>query len=301
MRFLRPRLRPGTPVVDAAPVIAVTGAAGRVGEACMRALAATPYRVIAIDRRMGRGPGEWRRADLTRTHEARRALAGATHLVHLAGLSGPAIGREAEVQIDNVAMAANALEALAEVTPKSGTAVLASSMTVYGFVWGREELAPVYVPVDERHPCHASDAYSASKLAIEQIAAGWTFRTGRTTVAIRFPWVSADEPERIRSFLDEIDRDPVGELGRRHLWSYVHIDDLAAAIVAALELDDGQAHVLNIAAAEVIGGRQPDELVAGCLPSTEVRAGLAEGFVDTARARATLGWLPANSLLVDRR
>lgn len=289
LRVRRPVPRPRE--AQSRPVVAVTGAAGRVGQACLRALESERVDVIAIDRVRGDGPGEWRRADLRRSADAERGLAGATHLIHLAGITFP--DPESEVLMENVGIAANVLRAFASGAPQ--TAVLASSTSTYGLVWSPSLVSPDYVPVDEDHPCRPADPYSLSKVVLEQLAAMWTRSAGFTTLALRFPWTSADEPERVRSFLDLIAADPTGELGRRHLWAYAHVDDVARAMVSALTVQDGRAHVLNIAAADIPGGYRASELVATCHPQAQVRADVDKvGLFATDRAYELLGWRPVH-------
>lgn len=280
-------------------MVAVTGAAGRVGSACLNALENESVDVIAIDRVLGHGPGQWRRADLTRRRDAVRALEGATHLIHLAGLTSPGAGQASDVLMHNVGITSHVLEAFAGGAPV--TAVIASSVSVYGLVWSPSEGAPDYVPVDEDHPVRPSDAYSTSKLASEALAGMWTRSAGFTTVSLRFPWTAGDEPDRIRAFLDVIGADPAGEMGRRNLWSYIHVDDVASAMIAALDVRDGRAHILNIASPEVPGDHLASQLVATCCSESDVRGSVdASGLFATDRARGLLGWSPTRSLLGDR-
>lgn len=287
---------------DGRRVVAVTGAAGRVGSACLRALADEPVDVVAIDLVAGDGPGYWRRADLRRWPEAVTALAGVTDLIHLAGHTAPGGQRTSTVLLDNVEITANVLEAFASgPSGASGTAVLASSVSVYGMVWSPSFRSPDYVPVDEDHPCRPSDPYSSSKLVAEMLAGMWTRSAGITTVTLRFPWTSGDEPDRLRAFLDVVAQDPTGEVGCRNMWAHVHVDDVASAMVAALDVHDGRAHVLNIASTEVPGGRLASELMATCHPQSDVRGSVdVTGLFATDRARELLGWTPTRSLLAGR-
>lgn len=221
-------------------------------------------------------------------------MAGATHLVHLAGWTAPDPSAPTRVLLENVAIAANVLDGFA--AGPARTAVVASSSSVYGLVWAGTERTPEYLPVDEEHPCCPDDDYSLSKLVLEELAAMWTRRTGMTTVALRFPWTSGHEPDRIRDFIGTLADDPTGETARRHLWSYVHLDDLADAIVRALDVDDGGAHVLNIASPDIPGGHRLSALAATCFPSVPRQFDVDScGGLRTDRATRLLGWQPTRT------
>lgn len=295
LRF--PRRAGGRGRDGARRVVVVTGAAGRVGRACLRALDGTGATVVAVDRVRGDGPGRWRRADLRDPGEARRALAGATHLIHLAGVTAPDPALGSRVLTENLAIATSVLDAFAKERPS--TAVLASSTSVYGLVWSPTVLSPEYVPVDEAHPCRPSDPYSLSKLAVESLAAMWARSAGFTTVCLRFPWAAGDdEPDRVRAFLGRMAENPIGELGRRHLWTGLHIDDVADAIVRALDLADGSAHVLTVCAPQIPEGRSASELIRQCHPTARVVDDVdVIGLFSTVRARQLLGWQPSRTLV----
>lgn len=287
MRFGIGRVRASPKPASKGPVVAVTGAAGRVGTACLNALADDS--VIAIDRVRGRGPGDWRTADLHDRAQARAALAGATHLIHLAGHTEPDPERGSEILVDNVAIAASVLEAFAEGAPD--TAVLASSISVYGAIWAATTISPDYVPVDELHPLRPSDPYSLSKVVVEALAAMWSRQGGFTTASMRFPWTAGDEPERIRDYFVALAADPMCDSGRRNLWAWIHVDDVAEAMVAALGIDDGRSHVLNLASPRIPGGHRASELMADGHPGTPVHADVdTVGLFATDRAQALLRW-----------
>ncbi len=276
-------------------VVAVTGAGGRVGAACLRAQADRGEVVIAVDRRRGNGPGEWRRADLRRARSARRALAGATHLIHLAGYPAPDPSLGWRVLTDNVAMTANVLDAFAGGRPE--TAVLASSFCVYGLVFPPSLGSPQYLPIDEDHPAKAADPYGLSKIALEHLAGVWSEHTGATSVAIRFPWTAAPgESERISRYLGSMRDDPHSSSSAGSLWTSVHIDDLADAFVRALDVHDGRAHVLNVSSPWLPVDEALTRLAASAHPRAERRPGLDDvGALDTRRARELLGWAPTRT------
>ncbi len=251
--------------------------------------------MIAIDRRVGSGSGEWRVAELTDQGDACAAMEGATHLIHLASHTAPDMSDPARVLLDNVRIAANVLGAFERGSPV--TAVAASSISVYGLVWGDEVRSPDYAPLDEEHPCWGMDTYSQSKMMVEQMCANSVRRSSMSAVALRFPWVADGIPSRMAAYLDPMRADPGGELGRRHLWSYIHVDDVADAAVRALDVDDGTYHVVNLAAREAAVEQRLRELMSAFHPGTDLRPSLEEfGPWNTGRARSLLGWAPRRDL-----
>jgi len=256
-------------VVNAERIVAVTGAAGSIGQACLKALQDQGAHVIAIDKVKGSGGGEWRKADLTNTKQSQRALTGATHLIHLAAWPSPDQVPPHQVLSDNVTIASNVLQAFASGSPV--TASLASSMSVYGFAWAPEVQAPDFVPVTESHPLRPHDYYSLSKVFLEELAAMWNRTSGFTTVSLRLPFVAKNVPNSGEGFFNELTENPTGELGRRHLWSYLLIQDAADALIRSLDVADGRAHVVNIAQTKLPEDWDPDALIKHCFPTTQIR------------------------------
>jgi len=125
---------------------------------------------------------------------------------------------------------------------------------VFGFADG--EGAPEYVPVDDGHPLRAARPYGLSKRLTETMCEAWTGRTGIATVVLRPVLVLSDE-RLLANREDDV------ELG-----SFVHVDDVADAVVRALTVPfDGHARVTL------------------CGP----------GPFDTSAARRVLGWQPTRS------
>ena len=276
----------GSPSTVNERVVAVTGAAGFIGRACLKALADQDAHVIAIDKVPGAGSGEWRRVDLRNSRQTAKALTGATHLIHLAGWPSPNQASATQVLSDNTLIASNVFEAF--VTGNAVTAAVASSVSVYGFAWAPQVQAPDFVPVTESHPCRPQDTYSLSKLVLEEICAMWARISGVTTVALRLPFVSNDEPTR-GNFFDDLSKDPIGETGRRHLWTHLPVDQAALALVQALNVNDGGAHVLNTGSPVSLEDWDRGTLIKRCFPSTVVYgANEAQGFFDTSSAQELL-------------
>ncbi len=111
-----------------------------------------------------------------------RALAGADALIHLAAIPTPLLGTPREVFATNTQATFVALEA-AGVAGVARVAI-ASSISLLGLPYGRKGLAPLYAPVDERHPNIGTDPYALSKEVDEATAAMMHRRHGYQVVAL---------------------------------------------------------------------------------------------------------------------
>jgi UDP-glucose 4-epimerase len=124
-----------------------------------------------------------------------------------------------------------------------------SSAQVFGFAEG--EGTPLRLPVDDDHPVRASRPYGMSKRLAEEMCQAWTTRTGIPTVILRPVMILTDDSLAAHS------------AGTADLGAFVHVDDVADAIVRALTVDLHGHHRLTL-----------------CGP----------GAFDTMRAEITLGW-----------
>ncbi|WP_307817651.1 NAD-dependent epimerase/dehydratase family protein [Nocardia acididurans] len=166
--------------------------------------------------------------------------------------------------------------------------VLASSMVVYGEGSYRNSLGAAAVPpsrriadlddgrfdhldaagqplawdpVDEDAPLRPRSLYAAGKLAQENYAAAWAFATGSTVTALRYHNVYGDHMPRdtpysgvaaiFRSMLEAGESPRVFEDGCQAR-DFVHVSDVAAANLAALERPLDGFVPLNIASGQPI-------------------------------------------------
>ena len=90
-------------------------------------------------------------------------------------------------------------------------------------------------------------------------------------------------------------RDADGAPLRRN---FVHVDDLVAAILIALDHPGARQRLFNVAMDEPVDyGALADYLAATRgLPSVEIASGFHSTWLDNARARLELGWRPAYDL-----
>ena len=164
--------------------------------------------------------------DLTDGHDLRdeAAVLGAMHgceaVVHAGAIAHDSGGTSAEIVATNLLGTWHVLQA-AEAHSVSRV-VYFSSAQVFGFAEG--EGTPAYLPVDDAHPVRAARPYGMSKRLAEEMCAAWTSRTGIPTTVLR-PVMILDD-----SALRHLTEDEA-ELG-----AFVHVDDVAAAVLLALSV-----------------------------------------------------------------
>ena len=198
--------------------VLVTGAAGGIGRRVVGACAEAGPRVLATDR----VPFEDARAARCLVGDVRnrafvasclsggdaRPVAGVARLAAI-----PAPGNHPEEEI----LDANVLGSYV-VCQEAGRLgarrlVLASSVSAFGLAWADRDLSPRYAPVDEDHATLAVDAHGLSRVLAEGVTAFTTRRRGLPTVALRFPFVGADE--RLAGQLARVHADPAGTAATR--------------------------------------------------------------------------------------
>ncbi|MBQ1100783.1 NAD-dependent epimerase/dehydratase family protein [Streptomyces sp. b94] len=312
--------------------VLVTGGAGFIGSHVVEALRAHGHEVVGYDVR--EDPG----ADVRDPAAVARALAGADAVCHQAAMVGLGNGfaDAAEYVSRNDLGTAVLLTAMADAGVRR--LVLAGSMVVYGegrytcrrhgvvrpgpraaadLDAGRFEPACPVCGTDlspglvgEDAPADPRNVYATTKLAQEHLAAAWARTTGATAVSLRYhnvygPRMPRDTPYAgvasfFRSALARGEAPRVFEDGRQ-LRDFVHVRDVAAANLAALEAEppggtltayntgSGEPHTVGGMAASLAaayGG--PEPVVTGEYRLGDVRHITA----DSSRLRAELGWRP---------
>lgn len=230
-------------------------------------------------------------------------MKGVDVIVHLAAIPDPVPFDEYETILDvNVVGTLNVLQAARKANVKR--VVMASSICATGLIYWLTPWSPVYLPLDEQHPCWPDDNYGASKLMCETIARGFHVREGIEIAALRLCGVffpdDANSIERYRGWL----KDPSGELVNR-LWSYVSVSDVVEAFFLAATVPNLSFEILDIAAADsAVGGSDLEFLVKKHYPSLieDVRQlvkdrGGAPSLISTSRAYEALGWVARDSYL----
>ncbi|UGB38285.1 UDP-glucose 4-epimerase GalE [Frateuria soli] len=304
--------------------ILVCGGAGYIGSHAARWLAGAGHRVTVLDNlstghREAVRWGELIEADIRDREALRRVFAAQRYdaVMHFCALSlvGESMARPYAYYDNNVAGTLVLLEAMREAAVER--LVFSSTAAVFG--------VPQQPLIDEDHPTAPINPYGASKLMVERMLADAASAYGLRSVALRYfnaagatPSAEIGEahqpethliPNALRAAAGS--GDPLRLFGNDYptrdgtcVRDYVHVDDLAAAHLAALEylavhpgahrfnLGNGEGFsVLEVIAAvrEVTGRDLPfhwEPRRAGD-PPTLVAA--------SARARQELGWTPRHA------
>ncbi|MEU3661889.1 NAD-dependent epimerase/dehydratase family protein [Streptomyces sp. NPDC032940] len=312
--------------------VLVTGSAGFIGSHVVESLREHGHEPVGYDVR--EDPG----ADVRDSDAVGHALAGVDAVCHQAAMVGLGAGfaDAAEYVSRNDLGTAVLLTAMARAGVRR--LVLAGSMVVYGegrydcprhgtvrpgpraaadLDAGRfEPTCPVCAAdltpglVGEDAPADPRNVYATTKLAQEHLAAAWARTTGSTAVSLRYhnvygPRMPRDTPYAgvasfFRSALARGEAPRVFEDGLQRR-DFVHVRDVAAANVAALEArpaagtltayntGSGEPHTVGEMAAVLAAAHGgPEPVVTGEYRLGDVRHITA----DSARLRSDLGWRP---------
>lgn len=303
--------------------VLVTGATGKVGQALIAQLAkARPgTQVTALcHNRLLPETATLRvvRGSLADREVCRRALEGATHVVHLATCK--------ETPNDVMDVTVKGLFWLLEEFRQSATAsrfVLIGGDAGVGHFFHRH---PAPITEDAPHMAYPG-CYALSKVLEEVMLAQFGIQYGLDWCCLRAPWImEKDDFRHTLSFGDDLFggpdwkkmvppdvaararaqgavpllRDRQGKPVKRN---FVHVDDLVAAILVALTAPEARQRLYNIAMDEPVDyGALADHLLrTRNLPSVDVPSDFVSNWLDNSRARAELGWRPRFDLarLVD--
>ena len=311
--------------------ILLTGGAGFIGQPTARALREAGADVTIFDRAVDP------RDDITDLDRVRAVAYGRDAVVHLAAKVGLGVGLDDMDDYVRTNDLGTAIVLHAAGAAKVRRFVYASSMVVYGegayecpehgpvrppprtpedLSAGRfdprcrvcgDDLVPGLVP--ESAPLDPHNTYAATKVHGEHLADSWTRETHASAVALRFhnvygPGLPADTPYAgvaalFRSRLAHGEPPLVYEDGRQRR-NFVHVDDVAQAVVAATVADLGPGRTaLNIGTTEVHTVGQMAELMSTAMggPAPIVTGRYRLGDVrhitaDCSKAGRVLGWGP---------
>jgi nucleoside-diphosphate-sugar epimerase len=296
------------------PLVTVLGASGFVGSAVVAALATRPVTVRAVARTPVEPPrgGDVRvlSADLTVADQLRDAVAGSDAVVHvlLPSAGWRADGEESERV--NVGVMRDLVRCLRE-RPASGLP------PVVAFAGSVSQAGPLgHALVDGSEPDHPEGSYDLQKQAAEQALTDATRDGVLRGTTLRLPTVYGSGPGFGRA-----DRGVVATMVRRALsgqpltvWGdgavlrdLVHVDDVAAAFVAALDSPDalagrhwvvGSGRGLRLrdiftAVADAVSvwtGSPPVPVESVPAPETALRTDASGVVVDSSAFAAVTGW-----------
>jgi UDP-glucose 4-epimerase len=297
--------------------IGVIGGAGYIGSHVALALSDAGHTPIVFDNlRTGRrehlaGIGhEFIEGDIREAADLDRFLSERIDaVIHLAALKSVSQSmREPYAYTDtNLIGTARILEAM----ERAGVAriVFSSSAAVYG--------TPISVPLDEDHPLEPESYYGQTKAWIEKMLEWYARLNTVRSVSLRyFNAVGCDERLRVRETEPENlfpiileaaagERDGVTIFGDDYdtpdgtcVRDYVHVNDLAAAHLRALEYlssHDG-AYAFNLGTGRGLSVRECVDSALGLFGSFDVKEGSRRtgdppvSYADSSRARRELGW-----------
>jgi nucleoside-diphosphate-sugar epimerase len=233
--------------------VLVTGGTGIVGRYVVRELLAAGHVVTNI----GRSPGQRTfldagsesqfkhvQADLTSAGEVYQALAKskAEAVVHMGAWANAHMVAPSRTYGDNTIGTFNIFQACADLGIRK--VIWGSSCQVYGF----ERFPPLYIPVDEEHPCRPVNPYGLSKVCSEQAADYFSSVFGVTILSFRILGVRT--PEQLGPEIDRLAANLAA--GAPLLWSRGDARDCATACRLALERDDVPSGAYNITGGVVL-------------------------------------------------
>ncbi|WP_427889656.1 NAD-dependent epimerase/dehydratase family protein [Kribbella sp. GL6] len=274
--------------------VLVTGADGSIGRAAVIGLQQAGYDVTGLSLRYDHTSTADRSlvGDARSATDVAAALDGVDAVLHLAAIPHPSLGTPEEVFENNVAATFNVLAQAGQQQVRR--AVIASSINAFGVPMNLNDVVPAYYPLDEDVEADIADAYSLSKSVDEQSARMAWRRWGTNVIALRFPLVK--DRDQLLKFAAMADRDP--SIMAREGWAYLDLRDGVRAIIAALESPAAGAHVVGLAADDILIDRPTEELLREYAPTVPLRRPVQgrDSLVDTSRARELLGFVPQYSI-----
>jgi UDP-glucose 4-epimerase len=274
--------------------VLVTGGSGLIGKFVVDFIGRT-HRVSVLDIREPAAPHPFFWVDILNLPALLKAM---NHdfdaVVHMAAVPHPLNDPAEKVFTVNVVGTFNVLEAASRCDVKK--VVFISSESVLGFAFMSKPACPAYVPIDEAHPLSPQDPYGLSKLLGEEICRSYALKHEMQCVCLRPPWVWVPEEDELKTYRDLVRDYPKWF---KNLWAYVHVEDLASAVLAALETEGlAPNEVFFITADDNWCGKDSRALLKEFYP--EVHA-IAESFhgqqslITSRRAKEKLGYKPRHT------
>lgn len=157
------------------------------------------------------------------------AMKGIDAVVHLAAIPNPNNDPDDRIMLVNVLGSEYVFGAAAEQGVKR--VIAASSDSIFGFVFGRPLSEVEFLPLNEAHSAKPVDAYGASKLLMEELAARYTRKTGIETIMLRYCWVFFPQTYEV---MKAIQADSAH--APRTFFTYIDVRDVGQAILKSLEV-----------------------------------------------------------------
>ena len=184
--------------------ILVTGGAGDIGEYVVRELASHDFTPTVLDVRPPRKRGEgieYVQCDLMNLEATLEDVREYDVVIHLAAIPTPFNDPPDRVLAVNLVTCFNVLEAVR----RNGIPriVYGCSESSSGFGIHNVELKPLYLPIDEAHPCWPHESYSFSKRFGEEMVENYSRAYGIEALSLRYCWVWLQrDAQAIRSIVE---------------------------------------------------------------------------------------------------
>jgi nucleoside-diphosphate-sugar epimerase len=308
--------------VEGAPLVLVTGATGKVGQAFVGRVLSSPdkqlsgirLRALCHDRmlepeaRLEVVAGSVERRDVVEA-----ATDGVTHVLHLATTK-----ETPETVFDVTVKGLFWLLEACRASPTFQRLVLVGGDAAVGHFF-----YPHPLPVTETQPRTAyPGCYALSKVLEEVMLEQYGLQYDLDYCCLRAPWIMEKDDFRFQlSFGEDVFggprwRDLVGseqadayveqgavpvmldEDGRPMKRNFVHVEDLVDAIIAALEHPAARRQTFNVCMDEPVDYGELGAYLARSrgLPTVEIRTPYHSTWLDNAKAKFLLGWRPRYDL-----
>ena len=302
--------------------ILVTGAAGKVGQAFIARLLSSPderlagfeVRALCHNRKLDPAPRlEVVTGSIEHRETADRAVAGATHVLHLA------TSKETPDSIMDVAVKGLfwLLEACRE-SPTFEQFILVGGDAAVGHFFYPH---PSPVTEAQKHTAYPG-CYALSKVLEEVMLEQYGIQYDLNGCCLRAPWIMEKDDFKYQlSFGDDVFggprwRDLVGaeqadayvesqtvpimldQEGRPIKRNFVHVDDLVDAILAAIDCPAARRQTFNISMNEPVDYGELGAYLTESrgLPTVGIRTPYFSTWLDNAKAKSLLGWRPQYDL-----
>jgi|LWDU01.1.fsa_nt_gi nucleoside-diphosphate-sugar epimerase len=214
--------------------ILITGASGFIGQACIRLLANSDYKIYAITRKLDRAPNikniNWLEADLFKTEEISKLVnkLSPSHLLHLAWITDNDTYQNSDKNIDWL----NASKLLIDTFISSGGKRIIAAGSCAEYNWDEKNL------IENVSELRAQSVYSQSKIHLYNY-----LNTVTNNTNVEFSWgrvffvygPGEQRAKLISSIIDNIIHKR--ELNIKHpgyLRDYIYVDDVARIFIKLL-------------------------------------------------------------------
>lgn len=298
----------------------VTGAAGKVGQAFIKRLLSDPafsrtsVRALCHNRQLTPSDRlEVVSGSISRRQDVREAIDGVTHVLHLATC------KETPEEIMDVAVKGMfwLLEECRASRQFRQFILIGGDAAMGHFFYPH----PVPVTEQQEHSAYPG-CYALSKVLEEVMLEQYYIQYNLTGCCLRAPWImDKDDFKFTLTFGPDVfggprwcDRVPKEDAARHQQsgavpvmldpdgWpikrNFVHVDDLAEAILAAIDHPAARQQLFNVCMDEPVDYREVGDYLNSTrgLPTVDIKTEFRSTWLDNAKAKFLLGWKPKYDL-----